>query len=95
VPAWTHVAILDIGLPDVDGYGVAERLRERLGEESPVFAALTGYSQDRDRTRSQAVGFRHHFVPRDWFWDPGSGRVCPCPSRPSSSPWLPYWCLPV
>jgi signal transduction histidine kinase/ActR/RegA family two-component response regulator len=57
-----HVALLDIGLPDVDGYGVAERLRERLGEESPVFAALTGYSQERDRTRSQAAGFRHHFV---------------------------------
>ncbi len=57
-----HVAILDIGLPEVDGYGVAERLRERLGEESPVFAALSGYSQDRDRTRSQAAGFRHHFV---------------------------------
>jgi signal transduction histidine kinase/ActR/RegA family two-component response regulator len=57
-----HVAILDIGLPDVDGYGVAERLRERLGEESPVFAALTGYSQDGDRARSKAAGFRRHFV---------------------------------
>jgi signal transduction histidine kinase/ActR/RegA family two-component response regulator len=57
-----HVAILDIGLPEVDGYGVAERLRERLGEDSPVFAALTGYSQDGDRARSQAAGFRHHFV---------------------------------
>ena len=57
-----HVAILDIGLPDVDGYGVAERLRERLGEESPVFAALSGYSQDRDRARSKAAGFRRHFV---------------------------------
>jgi signal transduction histidine kinase/ActR/RegA family two-component response regulator len=55
-----HVAILDIGLPEVDGYGVAERLRERLGEESPVFAALTGYSED--RTRGRAAGFRHHFV---------------------------------
>jgi signal transduction histidine kinase/ActR/RegA family two-component response regulator len=57
-----HVAILDIGLPDVDGYAVAERLRERLGEESPVFAALTGYSQEGDRARSNAAGFRRHFV---------------------------------
>ncbi len=57
-----HVAILDIGLPDVDGYGVAVRLRERLGERSPVLAALTGYSQDGDRQRSQAAGFRQHFV---------------------------------
>ncbi len=57
-----HVAILDIGLPDVDGYAVAERLRERLGEESPVFAALTGYGQEGDRARSNAAGFRRHFV---------------------------------
>lgn len=56
------VALLDIGLPVVDGYGVAERLRERLGESSPVLAALTGFSQDGDRTRSHAAGFRHHFV---------------------------------
>ncbi|AKJ04976.1 signal transduction histidine kinase [Archangium gephyra] len=57
-----EVALLDIGLPLVDGYGVAERLRERLGGASPVFAALTGFSQDGDRSRSQAAGFRHHFV---------------------------------
>ena len=57
-----EVALLDIGLPEVDGYEVAERIRERLGGASPLFAALTGFSQDGDRTRSQAAGFRHHFV---------------------------------
>ncbi|QRN95587.1 response regulator [Archangium violaceum] len=57
-----HVALLDIGLPDVDGYGVAERIRARMGDASPVFAALTGYGQDGDRARSHALGFRHHFV---------------------------------
>ncbi|QRK13792.1 response regulator [Archangium violaceum] len=56
------VAILDIGLPDVDGYGVAERIRERLGAASPVFAALTGFGQAADRERSHAAGFRQHFV---------------------------------
>ena len=56
------VALLDIGLPVVDGYAVAERIRELLGESSPVFAALTGFSQDGNRTRSHAAGFRHHFV---------------------------------
>jgi nitrogen-specific signal transduction histidine kinase/ActR/RegA family two-component response regulator len=57
-----QVALLDIGLPDVDGYGVAERIRARLEPASPVFAALTGYGQDGDRARSHALGFRHHFV---------------------------------
>ncbi|WNG44606.1 response regulator [Archangium minus] len=57
-----EVAILDIGLPDVDGYGVAERIRERLGAASPVFAALTGFGQAADRARSHAAGFRQHFV---------------------------------
>ncbi|HYO71403.1 MAG TPA: ATP-binding protein, partial [Archangium sp.] len=57
-----EVVLLDIGLPEVDGYEVAERIRERLGGASPVFAALTGFGQDGDRARSQAAGFRHHFV---------------------------------
>jgi CheY-like chemotaxis protein len=56
------VALLDIGLPDMDGYELAECIRERLGEESPVFAALTGYGQEGNRDRSRAASFRHHFV---------------------------------
>lgn len=56
------VAILDIGLPEVDGYGLAALLRERLGDASPVFAALTGYGQHEDRARSEAAGFHRHFV---------------------------------
>ncbi|WNG15843.1 ATP-binding protein [Cystobacter fuscus] len=57
-----EMALLDIGLPEVDGYGVAERIRERLGQASPVFAALTGFGQETDRARSAAAGFRRHFV---------------------------------
>lgn len=56
------VAILDIGLPEVDGYGLAALIRERLGDASPTFAALTGYGQHEDRARSEASGFRRHFV---------------------------------
>ncbi|MFP2910761.1 response regulator [Pyxidicoccus sp. 3LFB2] len=56
------VAILDIGLPEVDGYGLAALIRERLGARSPSFAALTGYGQQEDRRRSEAAGFQHHFV---------------------------------
>ncbi|WNG25358.1 response regulator [Cystobacter fuscus] len=57
-----EMALLDIGLPEVDGYGVAERIRERLGPASPIFAALTGFGQETDRARSAAAGFRRHFV---------------------------------
>jgi CheY-like chemotaxis protein len=46
----------------VDGYGLAALIRERLGDASPTFAALTGYGQHEDRVRSAAAGFQHHFV---------------------------------
>ena len=53
------VALLDIGLPVMDGYELAARLRERL----PVrLAALTGYGQEHDKTRSLEAGFHAHFV---------------------------------
>ena len=56
------VAVLDIGLPVMDGYEVAARLREKLGPSAPVFIALTGYGQAHDRARSRDAGFLDHFV---------------------------------
>jgi signal transduction histidine kinase/ActR/RegA family two-component response regulator len=54
------VAILDIGLPVMDGYELATRLRERHADVHMI--AVTGYGQEHDRARSERAGFRQHFV---------------------------------
>jgi signal transduction histidine kinase/ActR/RegA family two-component response regulator len=57
------VAILDIGLPDLDGYALARRLREAPGPGAPWrgrLVALTGYGQAADRERALAAGFDLH-----------------------------------
>ncbi len=56
------VAILDIGLPVIDGYELAVRVREALGAKVPAMIAVTGYGQDTDRERSKAAGFARHLV---------------------------------
>ncbi|MCT9126848.1 ATP-binding protein [Cupriavidus gilardii] len=56
------VAVLDIGLPVMDGYELVRRLRETLGDRPCRFVALTGYGQDTDRDRSRAAGFSQHLV---------------------------------
>lgn len=55
------VAFIDIGLPDMDGFAVAERLRSELGDAIRLFA-LTGYGFSEDRARSRAAGFDGHLV---------------------------------
>jgi signal transduction histidine kinase/CheY-like chemotaxis protein len=54
------IAVLDIGLPGMDGYDLAARVRE-LSRHCRLIA-LTGYGQDRDRERAAAAGFDAHFV---------------------------------
>ncbi len=54
--------LLDIGLPGMDGYQVAERLRRQRPEFRPTIIALTGYGQEDDRRRSREAGFDHHLV---------------------------------
>jgi PAS domain S-box-containing protein len=56
------VAVLDIGLPVMDGYELAARLREELGEQCPRLIALSGYGQENDRARSLAAGFFRHLT---------------------------------
>jgi signal transduction histidine kinase len=54
--------ILDIGLPDMDGYQLARRLRQRGDLQGACFIALTGYGQMQDRAKSLAAGFDHHLT---------------------------------
>ena len=56
------VVLLDIGLPKLDGYEVAKRLRQQPALQSVVLVAMTGYGQESDRRRSQEAGFDHHLV---------------------------------
>lgn len=60
---WQPEAVfLDIGLPGMDGYEVAERLRELPHAKDAVLIAITGYGQDDDRLRSRQAGIDHHLV---------------------------------
>lgn len=61
----THpdVVLLDIGLPGMDGYEVAQHLREQPEFKATVLCALTGYSpSEADRQRQQETGFDHYYV---------------------------------
>lgn len=57
-----HIAILDIGLPGMDGFETALELKKDPGLAKIVLIALTGYSQPSDRARAREVGFQHHLV---------------------------------
>jgi two-component system CheB/CheR fusion protein len=56
-----QVAFLDIGMPRMDGYEAARRIRELLGNRV-MLVALTGWGQDEDKRRSRAAGFDHHLT---------------------------------
>ncbi len=55
------VAIIDLGLPLLDGYQVAELVRSTLGTK-PLLVALSGYGQGSDRQRTKAAGFDTHLI---------------------------------
>jgi PAS domain S-box-containing protein len=57
-----QVCVLDIGLPDMDGNELAQRLRAQPGMSGAVLIAITGYGREEDRRRSHEAGFDHHLV---------------------------------
>ena len=56
------VAVLDLGLPGMDGYEVARRLRQDAELKRVPLIAMTGYSREEDRSRSREVGIDQHLV---------------------------------
>jgi CheY-like chemotaxis protein len=56
-----EVAFVDLGLPGIDGFGVAERIRAIAGRR-PVLVALSGYGRDEDKRRAQDAGFDAHMT---------------------------------
>ncbi len=56
------VALVDIGLPKLNGYGVAQSIRSESWGEQMVLVALTGWAQDEDKRRALAAGFNFHLT---------------------------------
>ncbi len=56
------VVVLDIGLPGMDGYEVARRLRAEAGGDQLVLVALTGHGTDEHLREAEAAGFDHHVL---------------------------------
>ena len=57
-----HVAILDIGMPGMDGYQVAQKIRDQAWGMHMTLIALTGWGQEDDKRRAQRAGFDHHLT---------------------------------
>jgi CheY-like chemotaxis protein len=57
-----EVVLLDIGLPKLNGYDVARRMRQQPWGHSATLVALTGWGKDEDRRLSQDAGFNAHLV---------------------------------
>ena len=57
-----HVVLMDIGMPGLDGFEVARRIRSHPGGDGCVLIAMTGWSQEDYRARGSDAGFDHHLV---------------------------------
>jgi PAS domain S-box-containing protein len=57
-----HLILLDIGMPDMSGYDVADLLRADFGKDVAVLAAVTGWGQQSDKRLALAHGFNYHFT---------------------------------
>jgi CheY-like chemotaxis protein len=62
VDFWPDIVLLDIGMPGIDGYEVARRLRAVRQEQALRIVAVTGFGQETDRKKSREAGFDMHLV---------------------------------
>lgn len=56
------LAVIDLGMPHLNGFDCARELRRRAWCDDVLLVALTGWGQDQDRMRSREAGFDHHLV---------------------------------
>jgi PAS domain S-box-containing protein len=56
------VVFVDIGMPQMDGYELARRLRERFADDSTLIVGLSGWGQEEDLRRGRDAGFDHHLI---------------------------------
>ncbi|MEW5918762.1 MAG: hybrid sensor histidine kinase/response regulator, partial [Gemmatimonadota bacterium] len=57
-----RVALLDIGMPDIDGFELGRRIREQERHQDVVLIALSGWGTEKDRRRSLEAGFNYHLI---------------------------------
>jgi CheY-like chemotaxis protein len=61
-PFRPQIMLLDIGMPHMDGYQTARRIREQPWGQSVLLVALTGWGQDQDRHQASEAGFDRHLI---------------------------------
>jgi len=54
------VALIDIGMPGMTGYEIAQEMRQRYGSAKPLLIAVTGRDSERDKALARSLGFDHH-----------------------------------
>jgi len=60
--AWPQLVVMDLGMPDMDGYAAARQIRQRAQGREVLLIALTGWGQGEARTRTEQAGFDHHLT---------------------------------
>nr|WP_314607706.1 ATP-binding protein [uncultured Janthinobacterium sp.] len=60
--AWPQLVVMDLGMPDMDGYETARQIRQRAQGRDVLMIALTGWGQGEARARTEQAGFDHHLT---------------------------------